>query len=734
MSKGSLFTSTVIASGLLASIALSEQAFAQNITLEEIVVTAQRREQDLQSVPVPVSAFSVEQLENRQISQGQDLERYVPSLKMTNNITQPTNLSPSMRGSLQQDASLAVAESPFGIYVDDVYVGRLNGNNTRLADVERIEVLRGPQGTLYGRNTLAGALKFISKTPGDEMWLDASVGYGNYDAYDASVSSGGPLSDTLSGSVALQFNGHEGYGTNLATGKNIGEEKNWAGRMKLRYTGGENFDAIAHVSYADSKNDSNVMVNASTPTAGNAQYTTNSLVPSFGGFYDNNHPDKDYSGGGRLNIPNQPRGDTEQLIASLIMSYDFDQATLKSVTAFVGTEDYFATDFSGFGGILAGFQTDSDQWTQELQLQGTGFDDKLNYILGAFYLNERSTQDMSWYFFAPTSRSVYDTGTDSYSVFGQADYALTDQLTVTGGLRWTRDEKDWDLDIDYFFAPVPSGNIVDAITENSWTPKLGLDYAVETSGNIDSMLLYTSAAKGFKAGGFNGINIFNTQVAESNYSAETNWTYEVGVKTEMFGNRFRLNANYFHNRISDMTLNAQVLVNGNLTFPVQNAGSATIQGIEIEANAVLFEGFTAFTTVTLLDGEFRDLDPTSAPANSLTAFGVNAQTPQTADYAFAVGFDYTHDFELGGNAAAFKLGADIYYTDDFITSATNEVLSSAYDRINAYAELEYNEQWAARFSVTNLEDDELFATGSRGLGGFIARPPQTYKFTLKYAM
>ncbi|MBT4739635.1 MAG: TonB-dependent receptor, partial [Rhodospirillaceae bacterium] len=509
MLKRSLFTSTVIASGLVASIAISDQAAAQNITLEEIVVTAQRREQDLQSVPVPVSAFTVEQLENRQISQGQDLERYVPSLKMTNNITQPTNLSPSMRGSLQQDASLAVAESPFGIYIDDVYVGRMNGNNTRLADVERIEVLRGPQGTLYGRNTLAGALKFISKTPGEEMWLDGSVSYGNYDAYEASVSTGGPIGDKLAGSIALNFNGHEGYGINVATNENIGQEKNWAGRAKLRYMGGENFDAIAHISYADSRNDANVMVNATTPgIPSNAQYRTTDLVPSFGGIFDNNHPDRDYSGGGLLNIPNQPRGDTEQLITSLTMTYDFDQATLKSVTAYVNTKDYFATDFSGFGGILAGFETESNQWTQELQLQGTGFDDKLNYILGAFYLNERANQDMSWYFFAPTSRSGYDTGTDSYSVFGQADYAITDQLTMTAGLRWTRDEKNWDFNIDYFFAPIPSENIVDSITENSWTPKFGLDYAVN-----DDTLLFVSAAKGFKSGGFNGINIFDTTVA-----------------------------------------------------------------------------------------------------------------------------------------------------------------------------------------------------------------------------
>ena len=122
--------------------------------------------------PVSVSAFGRLDLETRQIVEPQNLEKYVPSLKMRNNITSPTNLSPALRGSLQQDASLAVAESPFGIYVDGIYMARLSGNNIELADIERVEVLRGPQGTLYGRNTLAGAIKFITRTPGpDNEWF-----------------------------------------------------------------------------------------------------------------------------------------------------------------------------------------------------------------------------------------------------------------------------------------------------------------------------------------------------------------------------------------------------------------------------------------------------------------------------------------------------------------------------------------------------------------------------------
>ncbi len=396
------------------------------------MVTAQRRAESLQTVPIPVSALSQAQLENRQYSEGQDLERYVPSLKMTHNITQPTNLSPSLRGSLQQDASLVVAESPFGIYVDGVYVGRLNGNNTRLADVERIEVLRGPQGTLYGRNTLAGAIKFISREPGEETWLNASVGYGNHDQYEASVSAGSPLSDTFAGSLSLQVNGRDGFGTNLATGENVGDEENWAGRVKLRYIGGENFDATINVSYADSSNDAAILVNGTTPNVpASQQYSTSDIVPTFGGIYDTFYPNMDY---GFPGTRNEPSAGTEQLIASLTMSYDFGNAVLTSVTGYVDTNDFFSTDLSGAGRIIAGFDIGAEQWTQEIQLQGAAFDDKLNYIVGGFFLAEDATQDMDWFFFGPTSQNTIDTGTDSYSVFAQADLRR-DRSTDSNGRR-----------------------------------------------------------------------------------------------------------------------------------------------------------------------------------------------------------------------------------------------------------------------------------------------------------
>ena len=251
--------------------------------LEEVVVTAERKEASLQAVPVAVTALSVEAIADRQVTEPQDLMRLVPSLKMNNNITSPTNLSPALRGSLQQDASLVVAESPFGIYVDDVFIPRLNGNNVTLADIERVEVLRGPQGTLYGRNTLAGAIKFVTRTPGEDSWFNATAGAGNDDQARVGFSAGGPLGDNgWGGSLAAQYTTKDGQYFNVATNSDLGEQSNTAVRGKLAYSG-EKLDAVFTMSFSDSSGDSLHLPPGTTPNVpGNQQYTSDDVVLDFG--------------------------------------------------------------------------------------------------------------------------------------------------------------------------------------------------------------------------------------------------------------------------------------------------------------------------------------------------------------------------------------------------------------------------------------------------------------------
>lgn len=703
--------------------------------LEEIVVTAERREASLQSVPVAVSALSAETLENRQITESADLQRFVPSLKMTNNITSPTNLSPSLRGSTVQDASLVVAESPFGIYIDDVYVGRLNGNNAALADIERVEVLRGPQGTLYGRNTLAGAIKFISRDPGRETWLDASLGAGNWDQYLASFSAGGKLGESdWAGSLAAQINHKDGQFRNFVTGQETGLEKNWATRGKLRYMGIENFDAIASVSYAHSENDALQLFPGVVTTPADQQFTSGDVGPPMGqGYYSVATPTLTSPPG--VITPN-PSGETEQLISSLNMSYDFGGVTLRSITAFVNTQDFFSTDFSGSGLIIGGADSDSDQYTQELQLQGTAFGDRLSYIVGAFYLKESSTQDFAWIFFTPASTSSIEAETESRSVFGQMDFNLTEALKATVGLRWTEDDKEFDISIVQLptilfpggrTAPVSFDNTYDA-----WTPKFGLDYTFDTSGSIDSLLTYVSAAKGFKSGGYNGIALLSLDDATLPYFPEENWTYEAGVKTDLFGSRVRINAAAFYNEIEDLQLNATL--NGGASFPVQNAGAATIKGLEFEITAVPVEGLTLFANAAFMEGKFDELAPGAAPAQAIVAYNADPEPPQVPDYSFTLGFDYGFDVPLGSAAGRVSFGADWFRSDDYVLAATNDFIIDAYDRVSAFAALGVGDSWEARFSVKNLTDEETVISGSRLLGGFIMLPPREYLFSINYKL
>ena len=649
-----------------------------------------------------------------------------------------------MRGSLQQDASLVVAESPFGIYVDDVYIARLNGNNVTLADIDRVEVLRGPQGTLYGRNTLAGAIKFITRTPGEKTWLDASVGGGNFSQYRASFSAGGPLSDSgWAGSLSGLYTNLDGQFSNVnaMNPRDTGMERNWAARGKLHYSGVENFDAVFSLAYSNAKNDAAQLIPATTPAVpSNRQYTSDNLVATLGSNYRLSTP---ITARGPAPLAAEPAGETKQTIASVNMSYDFGAVTLRSITGYVKTEDFFSTDFSGTGRVNGANVADVDQVSEELQLLGKAMDDRLNYLVGVYLFQEKADQTFAWNLSfppfipvaVPFSNSFINAETTSYSIFAQLDYDITDALKATVGMRYTQDDKKFDFRFLGFvpgFTPATGAvNLKNKYTET--TPRLGLDYTVPTSGGaVDKMLLYASAARGFKSGGYNGIAIFNFDDAKTPYAPESNWTYEAGIKTDLLGNVLRINANYFYSKIDDLTLNATVtLPNGVTSFPVQNAGKATIQGLEMEITAVPTDGLTLFMNASLPDGKYGTLKPSTAPVNALANFGVKATPPQLPSYTVAVGFDYGFDTSFG----RLSFGADWFQTDDYITSATNDFRVKSYGVGNAFFGVKFAEHWSVTAAVKNLTDEDTITTGSRGfLGGFIPLRPRTYLLTVGYKL
>lgn len=742
MSKKTLLCFAVAAvtvpAGVLAQ--SGQQSTREGGTLEEVIVTAERREGSLQEVPIAVSAISTEALEKLQVTEARNLERYVPSLRMSNNVTSPTNLSPSLRGSLQQDASLVVAESPFGIYVDDVYVGRLNGNNVTLSDIERVEVLRGPQGTLYGRNTLAGAIKFVTRTPGDESWVRASVGAGNDGQYLGSFSLGGPLGDLWAGSISAQVTHKDGQYRNILTGAKRGEEDNTSARLKLRYRGSETFDAVLSVSYSDSENDAVQLLRGTTPAdpMGLRQYTSDEVVLTYGECCVAT-PNQTYSPG---IISNQPRGDTEQLIASANLSWNIGAVTLRSITGYVKTDDYFSTDFAGDASFIIGASVPrAEQWSQELQLSGKAFGDRLNYLAGLYYLDESGDQDFGWWFSAfaaipgvngAVSTSQIKASTESFAVFAQADYQFTDAVKATFGGRWVKDKKNFRLDFQYRFAPLPPEQVIRSADFSEFTPKLGIDWKVDT-GWADSLLLYGSVARGFKSGGFNGINIFNAAIAQTVYEPESNYTYELGAKIDALGRRLRINGALFLADVSDIVMNSTVVVNGQPAFPVDNQADAKIKGLELETTWAPTENLTLFANLALLDGKYENIKPGSAADQAPALYQVKATPPQLPDYTIAAGFDYGVDIALAGGSR-FVFGADIYRTDDYVTAATNDFVVKAYNRINGFVGLNVGDQWSLRLQAKNLADDRDIYVGSRALRGWLVLPPREWMFMVNYKL
>jgi iron complex outermembrane receptor protein len=732
-------------------------AFGGNLAsaqeLEEIIVTAERREESLQEVPIAVTALSRAELDDLQVFEARDLQRYVPSLNMFNNVTHPSNLSLSMRGGLQQDASLVVAESPIGIYVDDIYVGRLNGNNITLSDIERVEVLRGPQGTLYGRNTGYGAIRFISKIPGEEFWGDATAGIGNDNQLVFRGSVGGPLGDAWAGSLAGQYKekGDQYFNFDPSANTDTGDEENLSLRGKLRFMGWDRFDALLSVAYSDTENDSNQSVNATTPGIPDDCQDPSIVDPATGTCPPGvtttfTTEDLVFTNGTRgVNTPwvdrappplkNRPEANTEQTIVGLTLSYDItDNMTIKSITGYVGLEGNFMTDFSGNGPFIGGSETDSDQITQEFQLLGTALDERLNYVAGFYYLNDESEQLWGWNIFGPLSTYTLDVETDAIAAFGQASYNITDALKLTAGLRYTDEDKDLDFSWQFLAAPIPPTIIQDSLSSDDWLPRLAIDYVFETDGALNSMLLYASYAEGFKGAGFSAIAIGNPNVVGP-YDAETNQTYEAGLKAEWFGNRLRTNLAYYFSDISDIVQNATVLdpVTGLLSFPVDNQGDAEIQGLEFEITAVPIDGLNLFFSGTAFtDGEYTRLEQGSAAADAPFVYGVDeAQTPQTPDYTFNIGFDYTFDAP-GTLIGDVSFGADYYEMDDYWTAATNDFHNSGWDMWNGFISADVGENWELKLTGKNLADDDIFTSGSRGLGGFINLYPREFLFTVTY--
>lgn len=581
--------------------------------LEEIVVTAQKREQNLQDVSVSVAAFSGDTINELGMQDPKDIANLIPNVSV-----QSTENFPSfnIRGVQLLDFGDG-NESPISFYIDEVYYGTPAGQTAGLFDIERAEVLRGPQGTLFGRNSTGGLVHFITRQPTEEFQARGSVELASDDEVISQFAVSGGLSDSVSGRLAGKVHQRDGWQTSNA-GQETGEVDTWSIRGMLQVELTDSLTGLLTLNYSDidnvpsgvtslGLNDPNIGVPAfpgapfnvfPVPCASEAAIFNNQCVDLFG-----NAGSSDPEKPGTTNLLNN---DTEIAGASVNLTWNInDNVELVSITAFNTVDKTLTSDADGtplFAGLTT-YNVESEAFSQEIRLSGSN--DSLNWIAGAFYYDEK--KDPLGFTVPEVVASFGDFGgngdatldTESWALFGQLEAALSEQLTLIGGLRYTDETKELtianDLDNPTLIPGTTTPFIAEEeIDEEEVTGRLGLDWRP-----AEDTLAFVSISTGYKSGAFN--TAFPVPGSSVPSDSETVLNYEVGYKSNFMNDKVRFNTSVFYSDYSD--LQAVNVPPGSIAAIVQNVGDADIYGLEVEVTWLASDNLDVMFGLGVLDSE-----------------------------------------------------------------------------------------------------------------------------------
>lgn len=713
MKLKSFITTTLVLNSITVGI-LHAQEQPDDLAIEKITVTAQRKAESMQSTPVSISAINADFIEKMNIDNAKDLSQVMPNVLFKPVSGGSAGITPYIRGGGVTDGAMITSEAEVGIYIDDVYQPRSASSFIESLDLERIEVLRGPQGTLYGRNSSAGALKIISRVP-DEMFRfknEAGVGRWN-EIYDKFVVSGALTDDEkLRGGITGMIRDRDGGRQYNATqDKDVGEES-YKGFQTDLYYEGDTFTARWKNYFTDYDSDG-IYASALNPFEMDNKFDeipfTSGKIDTVLSPYESYTQDKQY--GSSLHLSTQLTQDIE-----LLSITSWSKLTNDWATGFSGGVAYsaLAIDIPGYVELFKRESvSDQSSFSQELQLQGNAFDDMVSYIFGLYYFKEWGNQYIeSEIFFAPSTIN-FDISTKSYAVFTQANIKISDDLDLIVGGRYTEDKKHLD-------ALVGTDPVSRDDTFNKFTPKLALNYQA-----TDDLLLYTSYTEGFKAGGYNGL-ASTAQAVNSPFDMQEMAAYEVGVKSEWWNNRLRVNLSGFFN---DYTNLQQQSLDNNGAFITENY-DAEHKGIEIEVSARLTSDISVWANGVSQDSGYTGSSATGG--NATGAFLDNKMT-NVFDYQYALGIDYVKDIGPG----TLSLGTNLNRRDEFYSTADNFEIGhvAAVTLIDAYASYSVD-RWKVSLSGKNLTNEKFWYTG---FGFSLIQPrlmsdPMTWRLSISYEM
>jgi iron complex outermembrane recepter protein len=691
--KTSLLTATALTAFSWTAPALAQDTNeASEARLGTITVTAQRREEDLQAVPIAVTVFTPEQLEAAQIEESGDLVRFVPGMAGGLNTGTGSAVSFYIRG-LGSTEQVATFDVPVAFYVDEIYIARQSVNNVSLFDVERAEVLRGPQGTLFGRNATGGAVSITMRKPGEEFGGYAEASYGSFNRTMARASVDLPLNPNFRTKFSAFVVNDDGYSEAVTLNKDVNGEESWGVRAAASIDISETLTWDVSYDYID----------ASRTTLGSLAYDPDYLVRSG---LQQGDCDGDVIG----EYLNSLKGNCSRITTGGLTSnlaWETGLGTVNFITGYRTTEQKFALDFQVGGGITGsagGFMIANDiehtQLTQEVKLVGST--DNIDYVAGVFYLKEDATTDaLDIFGLAPVGLTALVLGhkeleneTDSLAAYAQGDFGTSGPLVLTLGLRLTQEEKSVgfsDLTQAYPAGFIPSTGAVGVrpTTANmiangiptsqevtKLSPRLALTYIVS-----DDLLVYASATNGFKSGGWNARN--NSVLTNTPFGPETANSFELGMKSTMMGGNLRFNLTAYALQVSDL----QVLAGfntpgGGIAFVTQNAADFSAHGIEFETAYAPTDNFQMFFNGSVSDGgEYSGVPPrlgaggvpctnNPEPANCTTSRDTPVRYPELQ---LNIGGIYTIPLANGGE---FNLNGAVSYQSEIWTSSYNDTPTS----------------------------------------------------------
>lgn len=617
--KNTLSIAVAMASSLTAPWVLSAGM------LEEVVVTAQKREQNLQDTPISISAFEGQALEDQGIVDIGDVSQYAPNVQIAQSPGGSTGATIAMRGSVTVNPVVTI-DTNVGVYLDGVFIAKNVGGLFDVAELERVEVLRGPQGTLYGKNTVGGAVNLISRKPTGEFGGKVRVGAGNFGYTDFYVSvDSDKINDMVSINGAVSKRDRDGFYDNLSPVAKVDEFKQ-LDSLAARFAIEIDVSSAMNIYYSYDMNERDNTPSFAQPTGRPNERLDNGVSDGI---------DVDSS---------------ESFGHSLHVSYDLsDSLTFKSITAYRELEFDDINDYDGGDSIAfllhAERHAEQEQLSQEFQLIGQV--DNLNYVVGLFYFDEEASVEnpLSQQFFTPGAPffgqgpllvrpNAYGADSESYAIYGQADWALTDKLTLTAGARWTDEEKEGFIDH-------PADELVGSVsfattTSDSWTnfsPMAVLSYQLD-----DDINTYFKISQGWKSGGFNA-EAPDINAAQESYDEEMVTAIELGVKSRLMDNRLQVNAALFQNDIEDLQLSE---VDPNTFYSqIFNAGESTVTGVELEVVYLATDSLTLNLSYGYLDAEYDEF----------ISFGVDikdeAEFPYTPEDTASAGMEYTQDIGVG---------------------------------------------------------------------------------------